>query len=214
LYHGHDPRGLATAYRDSLGLNTIYVADLDAIEEGRPNVAILGELSGLGFDAWVDLGSRDTSSLAEIRTLGPFRWILATETMSGPALISDAVKRFEPDSLVFGLDLVAGRPQLAVPSAWKSTDSLDLVETAIAAGIRHVLLLDLARVGSGKGIGTLSLVVTLLRRLGPLDITVGGGVSSADDIKAASDAGATGVLIGSALHDGRIGASNLRFAMA
>lgn len=214
LYHGHNPLGLAKAYRDSLGLNTIYVADLDAIEEDRPNVGMLGELSKLGLEAWVDLGSRDASSLAEIRAWGSFRWILATETMSGPALMSDAAKRFEPDSLVFGLDLVDGRPRFAAPSAWKSTHSLDLVETAIAAGIHRVLLLDLARIGSGKGIGTLSLVVTLLRRLGSLDITVGGGVNSADDIKAASDAGASGVLIGSALHDGRIGASDLTSALA
>jgi phosphoribosylformimino-5-aminoimidazole carboxamide ribotide isomerase len=210
LYDGNDPIGLASAYRGTLGLSTIYVADLDAIEDGQLNHSILGGLSREGLDAWVDIGLRDASRLAELRAYRSFRWILATETLLGPASLSETTATIDPDAIVFGLDLEQGRPLLCSLSAWNSPHAIDLVESALGAGIRRVLLLDLARVGSGKGVGTLSLVATLLRRFGPLEITVGGGVASLDDLQAAADSGASGVLVGSALHDGRISASDLR----
>src|SRR5262249_44956539 len=147
---------------------------------------------------------------AELREYRSFRWIAATETLLGPSSLSAITAAMEPDPVVFGLDLEEGRPLLCSESTWRSSQAIDLVETALDARIRRVLLLDLARVRTGKGVGPLSLVATLLRRFGPLDITVGGGIASLADLQAAADSGASGVLVGSALHDGRIGASDLR----
>ena len=71
--------------------------------------------------------------------------------------------------------------------------------------MRRLLLLDLSRVGTGRGIGTLDLVVEL-RRIDPrVEISVGGGIAGIDEVIAIRDQGAAAVLIGSALHDGRIG---------
>ena len=74
--------------------------------------------------------------------------------------------------------------------------------------------MTLARVGSGEGPD--------LARLRPDHgenpghrLYAAGGVRDLDDLKGLSDAGAAGVLVASALHDGRIGPEALaRFASA
>jgi phosphoribosylformimino-5-aminoimidazole carboxamide ribotide isomerase len=71
------------------------------------------------------------------------------------------------------------------------------------------LLLDLARVGTGKGTGTMTLLKRLRAEDSDLEITVGGGVSHGAELLALEKAGADAVLVGSALHDGRLGVADL-----
>ena len=53
-------------------------------------------------------------------------------------------------------------------------------------------------------------LLTRLREDDPdLEITVGGGVADRDEVLALAKAGADAVLIGSAFHDGRLGAGDL-----
>jgi phosphoribosylformimino-5-aminoimidazole carboxamide ribotide isomerase len=71
--------------------------------------------------------------------------------------------------------------------------------------VSRIVLLDLARVGLGLGTGTLPLLKSLRSDDPTLEISVGGGISGKDDLAELSDAGASCVLVASALHDGRIG---------
>jgi phosphoribosylformimino-5-aminoimidazole carboxamide ribotide isomerase len=210
LVPGSDPIELASAYRDALGLTTLYLADLDAIEHDRPDINTLARLGKLGLELWADAGARDVARLEMLVTAGVSSLILATESLPNPGLLSEAIRRFGAARVIFGLDLKDGQPMLAEGSRWVKRGALDLVETALSAGARRVLLLDVARVGSSRGVGTLALLETLRRRFGRIDVAVGGGVASLPDITAAADAGASAVLVGSALHDGRITGEDLR----
>ena len=67
-------------------------------------------------------------------------------------------------------------------------------------------MLDLARVGSGGGLGTLPLVQELVRS-DCIEIVVGGGISGRRDLEEAARAGASAALVGSALHSGRFAVS-------
>ena len=55
------PERLARALRDGLGLDALYLADLDAIQGGRPGTAIYRQLDSLGLDLWIDAGLRECS---------------------------------------------------------------------------------------------------------------------------------------------------------
>ena len=74
---------------------------------------------------------------------------------------------------------------------------------------RRLVVLDLARVGTGLGPGTESLMTRLLARHDRVQIMVGGGIRSIDDVLRLEARGASSVLVGSALHDGRIGRREL-----
>jgi phosphoribosylformimino-5-aminoimidazole carboxamide ribotide isomerase len=76
--------------------------------------------------------------------------------------------------------------------------------------VRHLLILDLARVGTSRGTGTGRLMKQIRLIDSSVVVTVGGGISRIDEIAALRDAGANAVLVGSAIHDGRIGACELK----
>ena len=74
---------------------------------------------------------------------------------------------------------------------------------ARALGVRELLVIDLARVGSGSG-PQLEAVAELAAALPGVAIYAGGGVRDDDDLRALASAGATGALVATALHEGRL----------
>ncbi|MEO2092390.1 MAG: HisA/HisF-related TIM barrel protein, partial [Gemmataceae bacterium] len=84
------------------------------------------------------------------------------------------------------------------------TSPLVLADRMYADGYRTFLLLDLARVGMNAGPGTEPLCGELRRRYPEVELLVGGGVRNRDDIRRLEDAGADGVMVASALHDGTL----------
>ncbi len=69
--------------------------------------------------------------------------------------------------------------------------------------VRELLVIDLARVGSGSG-PPLDAVAELARALPNIAIYAGGGVRDDADLRALEAAGAAGALVATALHEGRI----------
>ena len=80
-----------------------------------------------------------------------------------------------------------------------------LAEMAIEIGVTRLILLDVARVGTSSGTGTIELVKALHRTHPTVELIAGGGISGLDDLLALQHAGASAVLVASALHDGRLG---------
>lgn len=210
LYRGGDPLGLALACRDALGLVELYCADLDAIGGGPPDLLFLRRAADEGLRVWSDAGLRDASRVGALRAAGVHSLIAATETLQGPGQLGEILDAAGPDSLVFGLDLKGGRPTLAPGSRWGTEDPALLLGAALSLGVRRVLILDSARIGTGGGVGAVTLVRDLLRRAPGTEVTVGGGVSGVSDLRSLAEFGVAAVLVGSALHDGRIGRAELR----
>ena len=48
-------------FANRLGLQTLYLADLDAIEGRPPRLDIVREIVASGFHLWIDAGARDVS---------------------------------------------------------------------------------------------------------------------------------------------------------
>ena len=110
--------------------------------------------------------------------------------------------------MVLSVDLRDGRvlspdPQLAgLPRARRP-------RAAAPPGLREVIVLDLARVGSGAGP---DVDADRRARTPPsrtLELLAGGGVRDVDDLRALDGAGAAGALVATALHSGVIGPREL-----
>lgn len=201
-----DPLALARAVRDRLGLDALYLADLDAITGvAPPALDLFGDLAALGLAAWVDAGVREAVDVAPLLASGVGTVVLGLETLRGPEALRAVVAAFGPERLAASLDLRDGRPMVPTAESWGTDDSLALAGIFLDAGLRRLIVLDLARVGTGRGVGTLPLLAELRAASPSLDLIAGGGVSGPDDLRALEAAGASGVLVGSALHDGRIG---------
>ncbi|MEO6811061.1 MAG: HisA/HisF-related TIM barrel protein [Isosphaeraceae bacterium] len=209
LHEGSDPIDLALAYRDRLGLSEFYLADLDAIAGAPPALPLYRRLLAEPLTLQVDAGVRDLASVRPLLDAGVSNIVVALETLRTPDSLAEIIAAIGPARLVFSLDLRDGTPLIAQGADWGSFDPVLLADRAIGFGVQRLLLLDLARVGTGQGLGTLPLLATLCAAHPQVSIQVGGGISGPSDLPRLARAGASAALIGSALLDGRIGRDHL-----
>lgn len=205
LHEDSEPAALARALRDRLGMTELYVADLDAIAGSAPNVDLLSALGALRLDVWLDAGIRDAYSIEPLREAGVATIVAGLETLRGPLALREVIAAAGAERVVFSLDLRAGQALTAQGADWRAADPRELAARAISLGVRRLLVLDLARVGTSLGTGTHALLAELAQSHRGIELSAGGGVSSLDDVRALGAIGVSAALVGSAIHDGRIG---------
>jgi len=201
------PIDVAQAFREHLGLDHLYVADLDAIAGNALSLGLYADLQSLGFLLWIDAGLRDEESSRPLVEAGVHRIVAGLETLAGPAALASLCRRFG-GRVVFSLDLKDGRP-LGDTAEWKDLDPQSLAEEALAQGVQSLILLDLARVGLGAGTGTEVLARRLVEKHPEVEVAIGGGVRDGQDLSRIKRLGVSSVLVASALHDGRITRNDL-----
>ena len=171
---------------------TLYVADLDAIVGRGDNFAALARIRAAFPDLalWIDSGASDAALVAATWEFGTP--VLGSESQRGAALVEAT-----PDALLsldFRGEAFQGPAEiLARPEAWPE----------------RVIVMTLARVGSGAG-PDLDRLAAIRALSGSRRLYAAGGVRDGADLAALRAAGAVGVLVASALHDGRIAASDLQ----
>ena len=198
-----DPVEVARAFRDQLGLDELYVADLDAIAGAAPAWSMYAALRALGCRLWVDAGVREAASALRFLEADIERIVAGLETLCGPETL-DHLCRDHRERMVFSLDLIAGKP-LGNGAAWRSEDAWAIAERAVESWVRTMIVLDLARVGGGTGTGTEALCGRLASHYPKLEVVAGGGIRDRADLVRFKELGIRGVLVASALHDGRLG---------
>lgn len=205
-----DALALARAFRDLLGCVEWYVADLDAIGGGAPQWPLVRALADLGGRALLDVATTTVERAEEALAAGADRVVVGLETLEAFAQLEALVRRLGSARVVFSLDLRGGVP-LVRPGAphGEGGTPLELARRAAATGVRALLVLDLARVGTGAGVD-LELVRRLRGELRDVELFAGGGVAGPADLARLAAAGCDVVLVATALHDGRLTASDLR----
>jgi phosphoribosylformimino-5-aminoimidazole carboxamide ribotide isomerase len=108
---------------------------------------------------------------------------------------------------VLSVDLRDGRV-LSPDAQLAGLPAPDAVARLHRAGLREAIVLDLALVGSGAG-PDVALIAELHRAFPDLELLAGGGVRTAEDLRALDAAGAAGALVATALHRGVIGPREL-----
>ena len=208
LVDGCDPLAVATAIRSLFDLRHFYVADLDAILSRQLNQSILRELSANCFSLLVDAVIRHSADADPIFDLGVDCLVAGLETLQSPKDLVHLIERHGSGRILFSLDLRNGRP-LASSSAWPTADPFELAHLAIETGCRQLIVLDIAGVGIGGGVSTLTLCEQIRQAFPGVTLFTGGGVRDIRDLRALAHAGIDGALVASTLHDGSITPSDL-----
>ena len=113
----------------------------------------------------------------------------------------------EAERIVLALDVridAAGRRNIAV-SGWQEDSGVvieDLIRVFEPAGLRHVLTTDISRDGTLSG-SNAALYADLSKAFPAIGFQASGGIGGLDDIRAVSTTGASGVIVGRALLEGR-----------
>ncbi len=213
LVDSSEPIAVARALRRQFGFVEFYLADLDAIQLGTPAFGIYRRLYDDGFRLWIDAGVRTSQDdvLTSLIEIDSATVVAGLESVEGPEELQGIIRRVGVARVVLSLDLKAGQP-LGRVDLWSTRDPWAIAARAIAAiGVRRLIVLDLARVGVGAGIGTDDLCRRLKQAYPEVQLTAGGGVRGTDDVKRLLDMGVDHVLVASALHDGDITAEDLQW---
>ncbi len=198
----YTPASYARRLRARCGLDEFYLADLTAIDSGQVDWSVIREVTEEASRLWIDIGLADG---ARVRDLAE----LASDVRSEIVPIIGLESLPTSDELVAWAQVLEGaalsldlRGGVAITSiaAWRNDSPIDIVVRAADCGLRRMILLDLASVGSSNGCPTLELCQRVRAKCPGLEIVTGGGVRDADDLRRLEEAGADAALVGTWLY--------------
>jgi phosphoribosylformimino-5-aminoimidazole carboxamide ribotide isomerase len=205
---GGDALALAHAYIDRLGLLELYVADLDAIECGAAPQAPVAALTRLGVPVCLDAGVSSIEQARLARAAGAAQVIVGLETLSSFGALAQICAAMDGRRVAFSLDL---RDREAIGAAGGGLPPQLIAARAADAGAGTVVVLDLARVGTGRG-PDFDIIARIRDTAPDLMLLAGGGVRGLADLVRLAEAGCDGALVATALHDGTIGVREVEMA--
>lgn len=208
------PIDIARAWRMNFGFRELYLADLTAIAGGLFDVATYQALLAAEWHLWLDAGINDWGRCSELlKLLDAARTqchiIVALESLPSLRELKRIAESCDTRQLVFSLDLFNGQIWNA-SEAWLRLTPTQVASEVAALGIPSLIVLDVASVGTSSGPSTLSLCEAIRQTHPELHLLGGGGVRDVADLARFAAAGCNGVLVATALHDGRITAAQLR----
>lgn len=194
------------------GARRLHIIDLDgAFQEEKNNFEVvkrIAESKGVLGQAKIQVGGGIRSYEVAVKLLeiaegaGVDRIMFGTATLRSPHLIEKVAKEYSSDRIMVALDVRAGQVTI---DGWRELTGLDAKEAA-----KHA-----ERLGAGSLLFTNIDVEGLMSGIEPkiieefvssvsVPVVISGGVSSAEDVMRIREAGASGVVIGSALYKGKI----------
>lgn len=204
-----DPLDLIQAFREKLGRNEVYIADLDAIQGKGDNLSLIAEIAReASMDLLVDAGVRRDEEIRRLLDLGVEKVIVASETMEDLGAVSGIVERFGRARLIFSMDTKGRRVLWGSDRAPTNPD--EVAARIKGLGINEVILLEMERIGTEAGVD-IDFVTPLIRKVPELNILVGGGIRDKTDLIALKRIGASGALVATAFHTGRITQEDLHW---
>lgn len=183
---------LVRALHENFGSRRLYIADLDAILGQGDHAALLADINKAFPDVelWLDAGFRTPADIERLRAQVSFRAVIGSETWRDEGSLQNG-------HTLLSIDI--GAEGLLDPSG-------------IAADpARHpddLILMNLVRIGNDLG-PDLVLLEHFATQHPNKRCYLAGGIRDRTDLSATRKAGAAGVLLASALHDGRISAADL-----
>lgn len=203
-----DPLAVARTYIDDLSLAELYVADLDAILGRAAQDDTVAALCRLRAQVWLDSGVASTEHARHAQALGVAHVVVGLETLSSYEALDAICALLGGDCVAFSLDVRDGEP---IGRAGSGQRPDQIASRAAAAGISSIILVDLARVGSERGVDLDA--IARVRDAAPAPLLIaGGGVRGVDDLARLADAGCDGALVATAVHTGQIGAAEVEAA--
>jgi phosphoribosylformimino-5-aminoimidazole carboxamide ribotide isomerase len=195
-----EPTGVAARLCEHCATDTLYLADLDALQGGALQAAAIAALlrARPALQLWLDAGftGRDAlrASIAALAAQG------ADPARITPVLASESWASVDELPAV-----LAARPQPLLSLDRRRGAALDAggVWARPSAWPQRLVVMSLDRVGADAG-PDLDALAEVRARAPDATLIGAGGIRDAADLRAAAAAGASAWLVASALHDGRI----------
>ncbi len=203
-----DPAAQARAF-ESQGFQYLHIVDLNGAFEGKPvnATAVDAILDAVEIPVQLGGGIRELETIEKWLSKGVARVILGTAAVRKPDVVVRACKAY-PGRIAVGIDAKGGK--VAV-QGWAETSELSAMGLARRfedVGVAAIVYTDIDRDGIMKGLNFQA--TAALARGTKIPVIASGGLASIEDVKALMRpeyAILEGAIMGRALYDGRIDAS-------
>lgn len=196
---------------EKAGFKFLHIVDLDgAIQgSGANSEAVKNILKTIKIPAQLGGGIRNLQQIEDWLNLGLNRVILGTVAAKNPELVKEACKKF-PNKIVVGIDSLNDKVMVDGWVKESTMTTLELAKKFEDCGVCAIIYTDISRDGTLQGPNIPS-IKNLAQNL-KIPVIASGGVSNLQDVlelKKIEKEGVEGVIIGRALYDKKVLASDL-----
>ncbi|MGF7118224.1 HisA/HisF family protein [Methanobacterium oryzae] len=190
-----NPLKIAKALKKN-GAERMYIADLDAIENRGNNFNIIKEVNNI-IPVTLDSGANNVYKAKKSLEVAD-KVIIATETLKDISDLLEIFKKYDKKRIIVSIDI----KDEEIFSKHLDISLKELIKKINEIEPSEVILLDISRVGTEKGVN-LALINQFLKI--PTSLIIGGGITD-EDINELEKLGLNKFLVGSVLHKGKLSA--------
>ena len=208
LIKSTDPIEIVKKIKHETLIHEVYIADLDAILRREPNFSLLTKILKIPeIKIMIDPGIILAKNILEYSNYGLDSLILGLETIKNLEVVSDCLEIIGSQKTIVSIDMY-NEGILTNVKEIQNQRPIEIIKKIEELGVEKIILLDLYKVG--QKIGGVSPLYLKIREQFNGQILVGGGIKDIRDIELYKHNYFSGVLIGTALHDGTIEIEKLR----
>lgn len=207
--YSENPVDVAARYGRA-GVDSLHIVDLDGARTGKfAHLDVITEItSTVGLAVQVGGGIRKIEQAHAIIAAGAERVVVGSTAAKEPDTVISWVGELGPDSIIVGVDVAIekGADPVVKTHGWTESSGQtlwSLMDKYMDAGVRNFLCTDISRDGTLEG-PNMELYQECHERYPKARVIASGGISSADELPVLAATGATSVVTGKALLDGRL----------
>jgi phosphoribosylformimino-5-aminoimidazole carboxamide ribotide isomerase len=199
--YSSDPMGIAKKW-EKAGADMLHVVDLDATLGTGSNLHLVQKIAESVSIPVEAAGGLRTKEIIEDALQFSSKVVLGTVAFKNKKVLEEVAQKFGKERIVISADQMSGK---IVISGWKENTGIELVEgieNFVRLGYSQFLITTVERDGTLRGPDLDSLRKTC--SIKNLNVIASGGISNLQDIVNVKKCGASGVILGKALYDGKI----------
>ncbi len=200
--YSDNPPEIAKAFA-AAGATCLHLVDLEGAKTGgTPNLEVIKSiLSATELFTEVGGGIRSMEVVDRYLSAGVDRVILGTAAVTSPGFVEETVAKYGK-KIAVGVDIKDGCVAIKGWTESSGLDAFEFCKKMEKIGVSTLICTDISKDGMMQG--TNRQLYRELSQKFSMDIVASGGVSSLDDVKALSELGLYGAIIGKAYYTGAI----------
>lgn len=206
--YSDDPQSQFTIYNQQ-GADWLHLVDLDGAKDiTKRQLDVIAKLIA-NTPAKIQIGGgvRTEQDVKDLLDTGAQRVVIGSTAVKEPEMVAGWMKKYGAEHIVLALDInidTDGNKIVAV-SGWQEASGQtieSLLEIYLAVGLKHVLCTDISKDGTLTG-SNVDLYKEMAAAYPQVEWQASGGIGSLDDITAVARSGASGMIVGRALLEGK-----------
>ena len=206
--YSDDPQSQFTIYNQQ-GADWLHLVDLDGAKDitKRQLTVIASLIANTPAKIQIGGGVRTEQDVKDLLDTGAQRVVIGSTAVKEPEMVAGWMKKYGAEHIVLALDInidAEGNKIVAV-SGWQEASGQtieSLLDIYLAVGLKHVLCTDISKDGTLTG-SNVSLYKEMATAYPQIEWQASGGIGSLDDIAAVARSGASGMIVGRALLEGK-----------